>query len=106
LKIKADIVSSTKTEPTPLVAPPIVQAKTITVPIVATFYKAKTVSQSNNVLSRDNIFLGAFTKSVEPSPELSCDDNYNNDNSIDSNIHIPMSILVDNCDTSYDRFYK
>ena len=106
LKIKADIVSSTETEPTPLVAPPIVQAITITVPIVATFYKAKTVSQSNNVLSRDNIFLGAFTKSVEPSPELSCDDNYNNDNSIDSNIHIPMSILVDNCDTSYDRFYK
>lgn len=108
LKIKADIVASTETIPAPVVVTPVVKVETITPPIVATVsvYKAKTVSQTTNVLSRDNIFLGAFMKISEPSPDLSCDDNYNNDNTADSNIHIPTSILVDNCDTSYDRFYK
>ena len=107
LKIKAHIAASTETVPAPVVVPAVVvQVETITAPIVANVYKAKTVSQTTNVLSRDNIFLGAFMKISEPSPDLSCDDNYNNDNTADSNIHIPTSILVDNCDTSYDRFYK
>jgi hypothetical protein len=108
LKIKADIAASTETIPAPVVVTPVVKVETITAPIVAnvSVYKAKTVSQTTNVLSRDNIFLGAFMKISEPSPDLSCDDNYNNDNTADSNIHIPTSILVDNCDTSYDRFYK
>lgn len=106
LKIKADIAASTESVPCPVVVPPVVHVEAISVPIVATVYKAKTVSQTTNVLSRDNIFLGAFMKISEPSPDLPCDDNYNNGSGADSNIHIPTSILVDNCDTSYDRFYK
>jgi len=107
LKIKADIADSTEIVPVPVVIPLVVEVETITAPIVSTVYKAKTVSQTTNVLSRDNIFLGAFMKIAEsPSIDMSCDDNYNSGNSADSNIHIPTSILVDNCDTSYDRFYK
>ena len=78
-----------------------------TTPITTTLYKAKTVTATTNILSRDNIFLGAFMKITEsPSIDIASDDNYNSGNSADSNIHIATSILVDNCDTSYDRFYK
>lgn len=83
------------------------QADKNTTPITTTLYKAKTVTATTNVLSRDNIFLGAFMKITEsPSIDIASDDNYNSGNNTDSNIHIATSILVDNCDTSYDRFYK
>ena len=68
-------------------------------------YKAKTVSSlPTNVLSKDNIFLGAFVKIPSETP-ISCGDVVEcNDEQYSS--HTPLSVLVDSCDSTYDRFYK
>jgi hypothetical protein len=65
-------------------------------------FRASDYSKPLPILSRGNIFLGAFYRNTN-------DDNDNNDDDNDnSNVGetIIKSTLVDSCDSSYDRLYK
>ena len=70
---------------------------------VDNIYKAKVPTKS---LGRDNIFLGAFIKHSESVLDDSTDTFYSAE-TVDNVRSIPnTSVLVDSCDTRYDRFYN
>jgi hypothetical protein len=79
-----------------------VSASVETTPVV-NVYKAKVPTKS---LARDNIFLAAFMQRSESVLEDGVDTFVGVD-SLDTACSIPStSVLVDSCDTRYDRFYN
>jgi hypothetical protein len=65
-------------------------------------FRASDYSKPLPILSRGNIFLGAFYRNTDN------DDDDNDDDDDNSNVGetIIKSTLVDSCDSSYDRLYK
>ena len=103
---QSTVVSAAAAGTIPLPAseePPVVAAPG---PVVAQA-STRAISSTIRNLSRGNIFLGAFYKIDDDGGGRDDDDGYERtSDTYRSTIPVPItSILVDSCDTSYDKLY-